>query len=249
MQLPGNEDPVTDNYSELTPEQLPVYTAHLNEADALSINKKLLADADFQKFIQLWCNAHEQNIDLLSLVELFGGYHCQQSARHSANDIATHDLLLRSLNHYSRFLQDQKTDPEIKYFAQWQMGIVMERLGLPWQEVEKTLLSAGKYHEGRGEAMRHVIQHYRSNSGWSFGFIYSSIAIKKYHSVSPGDCRWFVNSSFYNWKAMYYHADICSKLQMKGDMINAYRKIYPYVEQHTDEFTENQIHFFQQFKN
>ncbi|PWV47083.1 hypothetical protein [Chitinophaga sp. S165] len=249
MPLPDNADLLKDDYGELAPEQLPVYTTHLDEADALSINKKLLAEADFQKFIQLWCDAHEQTMDSRSLVELLGGYHCQEVARLCEKELAAHELLLRSANHYSKFLQDQRCDPEIRYFAQWQMGLVMERLGSPWAEVEKWLLSASKYHEGRGEAMRYVIQHYRATSGWSFGFIYSSIAIKKFHGALPGQCQWFVNPGFYNWKVMYYHANICSKLLMKAESANSYRKIWPYVEQHPDEFTENQIQFFKQFKN
>ncbi|UPK68044.1 hypothetical protein [Chitinophaga filiformis] len=249
MNTSVNSEALNENDCNLTPDQLPVLTHHLTEAEALAINGTMLQEAEFQKFVRLWCDAHNETGDSLSLVELFGAYYCQEASRLCAKNVASHELLLRSLNHYTVFLQNPTLKNDIRYFAQWQMGLVMERLCFPWPEVEKTLLAASPIHEGRGEATRHVIQHYRAKKAWTFGYLYSTIAIKKFHEKIPTDCKWFIDPSFYTWKVMYYHADICSNLRMEEEMMNAYRKILPYVEQHPEEFTKKQIKFFQQFKN
>ena len=222
----------------------------MSEDQALLFIGELMNVSNFQRFIVLWLNSASRNGRFNPVFQnLFGGYFCQEAAHRCTQVTASQELLHMAVDHYTKFLEDPEMDSEIRYFAQWQLGLAYELLGFPWPDVEATLLSASKYHNDRGETMQHVIQHYRATGGWSIGYIYSSITKDKFHDRLPADCELFINPALYYWKIMYYHATICSEIDLVLEKVDAYRKVYQYALQHPNEFSEKQMSYFEQYKN
>ncbi|MVT07669.1 hypothetical protein [Chitinophaga tropicalis] len=243
-------DTLSDGIVQLTPEQLPVLTNFMTRADALAINAKLLEETSFQQFLTLWNQLHCKTANQQSLISLYGGYYCQQAAEYCENGISRQDLLIHAQDHYMTFLEDDKMEKEVRYFAQWQLGLTKELQGKDWGEVEETLLSASNYHNGRGEAMRHVIQYYRNSKQYGLGYIYSSIAKEQYLGKVPEEIGWFGDVLFYQWKILYYHTSICGHIKFSKEAEDTFYELWRISQIHPEYFTSEQLQsLFQNMKS
>jgi hypothetical protein len=179
---------------------------------------------------------------------LYEGHLSHEASKLCNNNAAAYErFLLRSKDCYTEYLISHQHNKEISYFAQWQMGLLQEKLGFQWPEVEETLLRSSTLHPERGEAMRHVIQHYRNTNEYGIAYIYSSIAKDEYFGRLPEDIKWFGDASFYQWKVLNYHASICARIGNTREVEETITKLWKITQDHPEYFTHEQIQSI--FKN
>jgi len=206
------------------------------------ISQKMANSHTFQRFTILWARASAGNIKQPNaLPSLYKASFFQEAAQYCITGPTQTRLLLDSLEHYGEYFEQKPPTGEVKYFAQWQLGLAREKMGVEWAQVEETLLHASNFHPKRGEAMKHVIQHYRESREFGLAYIYSSIAKQQYYAQVPEDLEWFGDDSFYRWKILNYHVSICSKI---GDMAEAkvtFEELWSFSQAHPEYFTDEQM--------
>lgn len=200
-----------------------------------------ITNEKYKVFAQLWSKEQHRSKNDLQLAELFAGFYTQVAAGYCLAIQNEKELLQKSLKHYEQFLDGKADQSEVKYFAQWQLGLVKEALGYQWIEVERTLLEASKYNLDRGEAMRHIVGHYRNIKEYGFAYIYSSIAKKQYFNKFSPTMAWFADASYYRWKILNYHASICSNLGNIPEAEETFQTLWNCSLEHPEYFTEEQM--------
>ena len=165
--------------------------------------------SEFNYFLSLWSKMQKNNRKAAYGHDLFAGYYFQKiaSCLHREEDVLAYYQF--ALEHYGRFLKSIHQDKDCRYFIQWQMGLIQDRLDFDWQKVKSLLLKASKTHAARGEAMLYIIKHYVGLQDWGMAYKFSLPAKKRYHGKQPINCHWFTDPELYDWKILNLHASIC----------------------------------------
>ncbi len=213
----------------------------LTTEDSNSISSRILGSEIYKHFISLLVNEVGKSEKAgMQMHSLHGGFFCHEAAKYCNEIEEKKKLLLMALRHYELF-QGEQISADINYYVQWQLSLVKEQLGYEWTEVEKSLLNASKFHKDRGEAIRHVVQHYRGTQEYGFAYIYSSIAKQNYYGKYAPSMKWFADPAYYQWKVLNYHASICSHLGNGPEAEATFQELWSCGEQHPEYFTEEQF--------
>jgi hypothetical protein len=97
---------------------------------------------NFQHFITLWVTEKDTKGGACCLQNLLLAFIFQQAALLAIEDKPKIERLQLSLLHYEYFQLEQKGQLEAAFFAQWQLSLVMEQLGFPWEKVEQCLVKS-----------------------------------------------------------------------------------------------------------
>ncbi|HWK07370.1 MAG TPA: hypothetical protein VNS58_27245 [Puia sp.] len=192
----------TENISDILTNLLPP-----NLSD--SILPAITNTREFNYFLTLWSKMQKNNRNAAYGYDLFAGYYFFKIALRLPREEDARDYYQFALEYYGRFLKSANQDKDSRYFIQWQMGLIQDRLDGDWKEVKSLLLKASKTHAGRGEAMLYIIKHYVGLQDWDMAYKFSLPARKRYHGKQPVNCQWFTDPELYDWKILNLHASIC----------------------------------------
>lgn len=205
--------------------------------------QQLLAEYSFQRFVDIWVdsggriNRAENNSSNLLL---FDAYFYHTLSAYIEPPLST-DILTLSYELYEKYTKALHGTPETLYFAQWQKGLVQELLGANWSKVEETLLGASMFCRERGEALRHIVQHYRSNGEFGLAYMYSSITLQQHHGRIPEHLTWFGDIAYYQWKILNYHSSICKRVNNEPETKETFAKLWEISLEHPEYFTPEQM--------
>lgn len=196
------------------------------------LRDQVTGDKTFEHFMRLYVNEN------ISDYKLLGGFFFQVAAGYFPDSQMENQLLNISYEYYGEFQKTKIVNNDLRYFIQWQKGVLEDALGVDWIQVEKTLADASEFYPARGEAFNHIIQHYRITKQEGIAYIFSSIAKDEFYGKLPAESRWFTNHSLYNWKVLYYHAAICRKLRDREEEASALKQLKDCLEKHPEYFTD-----------
>jgi hypothetical protein len=144
------------------------------------------------------------------------GYFDQRAGSYCSNQNERGRLFKESLFNYQTFQNARKNgNANIRYYAQWQIGLLQQSMGYKWSIAEGSYLEAMEYHSQRGEALREIIIYQCSMKNWPAAIIYSTYCMEHFLGKVPAETRWFVNIAFYKWKIVKYHITILLNLNKK----------------------------------
>jgi hypothetical protein len=140
-------------------------------------------------------------------------YFNQNAGVHCSDEDRRRNLFEESLNDYQAFQSNGlKTGIDIRYFAQWQIGVLQQALKKGTFLAEESLLKTMEYDPARGEAIREIIVTYSKDKNWPIANIYSSYCVLKLLGKAPMNRKWFIDFPFYKWKILKYHFIILMNL-------------------------------------
>jgi hypothetical protein len=148
-----------------------------------------------------------------TFIQFYKGHFYQQLANHSCPRNDVQHFLEKALCYYQTYLELSIHIDESIYYAQWQIGMLQDRLRYPWPQAEYSLLKASAFDPLRGEAIKKIIEHYVYNKQWNKAFHYSTMAMDQFMNKNPvARRRWFIDFDAYNWNIVKTHRTICFKL-------------------------------------
>ena len=206
----------------------------IDEKEWVRVKETVLNNEAFKIFFRLYTTESISNYDL------YGGCFFQEAAKSLSDASKINYFLNLSHTSYTNFQKMAIENNDINYFVQWQKGIVEDKLGYNWQQVERTLVDSSQYYPARGEAIQHIIQHYRTTMQEGIGYIFSSMARDMFYGKLPAGSRWFTNHSFYNWRVLYHHAAICRQIKNQKEEATTLKQIKVCLESHPDFFSEDE---------
>jgi len=221
---------------------MPYISSIVGNAEAARLSHLAIQQPHFQDFFE---DYSALSGDLVSEVQhtpakaLFNGYLFQSIASIVKDNDVKLQMLSNALTNYELYLESNSgNDP--KYFAQWQKGLAQEQLGLPWSETEETLLLASQYKKERAEALKHIVQHYRSTGELGLAYMFSTISMQQHFGKVPPSNRWRVDSAYYQWKILNYHMSICNKIGNSQEAAETFSKIWKVYQERPDLFSDEQ---------
>jgi len=170
-----------------------------------------------------------------------------QSSKVSASEEERIQALAESLNHFRRCLEPKTFPANPSYYAQWQIGLILEKLGSSWPEVQEALLDAQVFYNKRAEAVTYVIKRLRSNGQIGWAYVYTQVAQAQYTGKIPPDTTWGVDPGIYLWKLTNYHMSVCNRLGNSAEAAKAYRELWQFHKENPNYFSPDQVQ--QLFKN
>ena len=155
-----------------------------------------------------------------AVIQFYKGHFYQQLARHLKDGRDAQHAWEKALCFYQNYQEIADYRDESRYYAQWQTGLLQDRLGYPWLLSEDSLLKASQVDPLRGEWIKKIIEHYIGSKDWKSAYQYSSIAVEKFLDKNPiARRRWFIDSDAYNGTVLRRHRAICHKLGYFTKMI------------------------------
>ncbi|HXB34170.1 MAG TPA: hypothetical protein VNV35_12140 [Puia sp.] len=157
---------------------------------------------------------NKKSLDLGQVWTAFlSGYFNHQAGIHCPNEQMRLFFFKESLIRYGLFLKACKhVSPDIAFFAQWQIGLLLQVLESDWAVAEESFLKALEYYPGRGETIREIIVYWGVKANWRMAYIYSSYCKEHFWHRPPASAKWFVNIPFYRWKILKYHVPVLLNL-------------------------------------
>ena len=148
-----------------------------------------------------------------TFLQFFKGYFYHQLAIYSRSRHDIQHFLEKALCYYQVYLELSTHRDESIYYAQWQTGVLQNRLRYPWPLAESSLLNASTIDPLRGEAIKKIIEHYVWCKQWGKAYHYSVMAMDQFLEKNPvARRRWFIDFDAYNWNVVKTHRAICYKL-------------------------------------
>ena len=155
-----------------------------------------------------------------------------------------------ALHYYQSYLVLTKGTEESRYYAQWQTGILLDRLNYSWPVVRESLAKANAIDPLRGEPIKYIIQYYIQRSEWEKAYPYSNFAKKHYFKKNPiAIRRWYVDFDSYNGSIMDTHILICNKLGLLEEAERTHIQLLNYVIEHIHEFAKVEKYLIQMVNN
>lgn len=128
-------------------------------------------------------------------------------------------LMRKAIRYYDEVAGMADADIESRWFAQFQVGSIMELLGDPWLEVQEAFFKAYVIDPIRGESIKNIILHYLKESDWQQAYLYSSFAKSAFFNRNPAHLRdRFVDQGFYSSGVLEFHREVCEKLGRKQEV-------------------------------
>ena len=78
-----------------------------------------------------------------------------------------------------------RVELEERYFAQFQVGVILNKCGESWPFVQEALLRAYGLDPLRAEAFLMIIQHYENEKDWTLAYFFSRFSVDTFHGKSP----------------------------------------------------------------
>jgi hypothetical protein len=167
------------------------------------------------------------------------GYFLQQAGINSIIPTERENFFTQSIVQYQSFLSSDKNgNADMRYFAQWQTGVLQHSLGTRWPVVEGSYLRSLEYDTTRAEALKEVLNYRCTNQEWRIAYIYSSYCIDQFLEKIPANKYWHIDPAFYNWKILKYHIPILMAIREKEKAKNFLYKLLDRLQQTPENFTE-----------
>jgi hypothetical protein len=145
--------------------------------------------------------------------QFYKGHFYHQLANHFYSRQDSQHFLEKALCYYQNYMELATHMDESIYYAQWQTGILQDRLRYPWPLAKASLLKASTLDPLRGEAIKRVIEHYVHHKQWDRAYHYSTMAMDQFLGKNPvARRRWFIDFDAYNWNVVKMHRAIRYKL-------------------------------------
>jgi hypothetical protein len=155
-------------------------------------------------------NLNVHNHTQYAVTQFYKGHFFQQLANHSMSQETMQHFQEKALCYYQNYLELAEREEESLYYAQWQAGMLQDKLNYPWPMVEDSLQKATTLDSFRGEATKKIVEHYINTREWKKAYVHSKSAVEKYLDKNPVAYRhWFVEFDAYNWSVLTRHHRIC----------------------------------------
>jgi hypothetical protein len=153
-----------------------------------------------------------------AVMQFYRGHFYMQLANQSKSQEFIQHYREKAICYYQTYLELGPQKDESWYYAQWQMGLLLEALHYPWPEVEEALIRANGIDNARGEANKRIIEHYIRCREWKTAYRFSTIAMERFLDKNPvAHRRWFVDFDAYNWQVIRIHRVIRYKLGLQKE--------------------------------
>lgn len=157
-----------------------------------------------------------------TFIQFYKAHFYHQLAIHSSTRKNVQHFGEKALCYYQVYLEISDKIDESKYYAQWQIGMLQDKLKYPWMLVEDALLKASAIDRLRGEPIKRIIEHYILVKQWKMAHHYSEMAIDRFWDKNPvAQRRWFIDFDAYNWNIVRMHRTICNKLGNSTEKFSA----------------------------
>jgi hypothetical protein len=162
----------------------------------------------FLDYLKTNINVHSHT--QYAITQFYKGYFFHQLASHSISQELTRHFQEKALCYYQNYLELAEREEESRYYAQWQTGMLQDRLNYPWPSVEDSLQKATVLDPVRAESVKKIVEHYIDTREWQKAYSHSKLAKEKYFDKNPvAHRRWFVDFDAYNWSVLNRHRTIC----------------------------------------
>ena len=176
------------------------------------------------------------------MIQFYKGHVYQKLAAHTASQVDAWHFREKSLCTYQSYFELEGLFQESKFYAHWQIGLLLDILNYPWLLAEESLLLASATDPSRGESLKMLTAHYCHEHQWNRAHVYSLLAPKKLFAQSPAAWRtWFVDFDAYNWKVLHTHLRISYKLGYMQDGKEVYYRILSHTGKQPEKFNELNI--------
>ncbi len=143
---------------------------------------------------------------------------------------------------YRWYLKSSLKQEESRFYAQWQIGRLLDQEHSPWILVQKELLLAVRLDNERGESIREIVTHYMSSEDWENAYLFSTYARHHYFDRNPmATRRWHVNIACYNWRALERHLTISRQLHLDREAEQVYQQLIEYFVKYPNELNETEM--------
>lgn len=204
-----------DPFSAFTINLGPLYVERVFDSLLTKEGVKSVVEMNAAERFTLYLDYLKSNIDVhnhtqYAITQFYKGHFYQQLAVHSmANETVRH-FQEKALCYYQNYLELAEREDESRFYAQWQMGVLQERLDYPWVQVEESLQRAVAVDLLRGEPTKKIVEHYMGIREWRRAFLHSRISVERYFDRNPiAVRRWFVDLDAYNTTVLSRHQQIC----------------------------------------
>jgi hypothetical protein len=181
----------------------------------MMLKGKLTTSEPKKKFIEFadFLNTQSRDKKESKLQPFLTAYFSQKAGTHCSDQNERNNLFEKSLNCYQAFQDNGDISKiDLRYFSQWQIGILQQALKKSWFLAEESLLKAMVYDPRRGESIREIIITYSRNKDWRIANIYSSYCVENLLGKVPVNGKWHIDLPFYRWKILKYHVIILVNL-------------------------------------
>ncbi len=151
-------------------------------------------------------------------------------------------LLHKAILYYKEVVNLPNTDIESRYFAQLQIGYIMDLLDYPWFETLEALFKAYIIDPIRGESIKYIINHHIKLKDWRQAYIYTNFAKSIFLNHNPSHLRIrFVDRAFYNWEVLQLHLETCTQLNLRQEANATYKELEKIMHRNPKYFTNASI--------
>jgi len=236
-----------DPFTKLTTDLGPIYVDRMFECVSLDRkprdwrnshqNEKILLYLAYLEKISKSLNTNQKKFS-----NFYKGYFYQELTKYQFDSKERQFFMKQAVDHYNLYLDKADVKDQVTYFAQWQVGLLLEKLNYPWVVVQNLLSNACKTDPKRGETVKKLVDHYISVRDWPIAYEHSLLSINCYYANNPIAIRhWYVDPDSYNWKVLDNHAQICLNISNQAEAEDTYVKLLHYVLNKSDEFDDTQI--------
>lgn len=188
----------------------------------------------------------ESDEEKQKLLFFYQGYCWQKFVKALPDSDDRENLVKKSLGYYEDFLKAPTGPIEIRYYAQWQVGLLQELLHYSWADVQNTLLKATSIDPVRGEAHTKIIRHYIIESDWQQAYLYNSFAKEHFYNNDPSRTRtWEVDPSCYNWRVLDKQITICFTLGLKDKLEKCLNELFSYLCFHKKDMSTKEYEYIE----
>ena len=188
------------------------------------------------------------NVKKRILLLFYKAYFLQKAMAAESSDSEKVSLGKRALASYEVFLREKSATPEIRYYAQWQMGLLQESLDYPWPQVQYTLLKARPLNTTRAEAHTKLVRHYLRESNWPLAYLFNSFSTEQFYNHYPSG-SWGIDLSCYNWRILDKQWAICAALDKQEELKIVKKDLTDYFQAHKRELPANELDYIAQKLN
>lgn len=170
-------------------------------------------------------------------------FYTAQSYYDSANTNDRHineERLRRSLEYYKERVLRKDGYEEERFYSQWKVGVIMERLEMPWGDTYNEFMKAHSMDVLRAEPIKSIIDHYLKVGEWNSAYLYSKVALINFHNKNPFPKRLlFIRSEMYNWQLLDIHSASCYYTNRLEEGKAVYNELLKIVDNSPQLFSEN----------